>query len=466
MKEMRFLALCGMLGYGYPRESLERGLEQGAVFVGVDAGSTDPGPYYLGRGVGFVRPAQVRRDLEPALCAARERDIPLIIGTAGGSGARPHLDAFLDILRDLAHSHALRFRLAVIPADIEPGTVIRALRDGRIRPCGPAPEMTEEKVRACSRIVAQMGTEPIIRALDQGAQVIVAGRCCDTAIFAAPAIRQGFDPGLALHLAKIAECGALCARPAGANDGLLGTLREDHFVVEPANPQKLCSPDSVAAHSLYEQPDPDCFYEPEGKVDMTGCRFEPVGERGVKVTGSRLIPAAKPSVKLEGAAWKGFRAITVCGVRDPAFIRSLDEIQARVGEAVAANLGGVIGQADYSLRFLRYGMDGVMGELEPEPPHAPREVGLVIEAVAPSQDAADTVLSLARSTALHQSFAGRKTTAGNLAFPFSPSDFQGGPVYEFAVYHLMEPEDSAALFPVEIENVAWPSHTCGTEATH
>ncbi len=63
------------------------------------------------------------------------------------------------------------------------------------------------------------------------------------------------------------------------------------------------------------------------------------------------------------------------------------------------------------------------------------------------------MLSLARSTALHQHFPGRKTTAGNLAFPFSPSDFRGGAVYEFAVYHLMEPAPSDTLFPVSFQEV-------------
>ena len=453
MRELRFLSLTGMLGYGYALESLRRGLARGMHFLGADAGSTDPGPYYLGSGQGFVKPRQVRRDLEHALCAARAHRIPLILGSAGGSGARPHLDSLLAILGEIARGHDLHFRLAVIPADIAPDVVIEALRQGRIHPCGPVPDLTEEQVRSCSNLVAQMGTEPFLRALDAGAEVIVAGRACDTAIFAAPAIRAGFDAGLALHLAKIAECGALCARPAGANDGLLGTLRADHFLVEPADPERACTPDSVAAHSLYEQPDPDCFYEPEGKVDLAACRFEAVDARTVRVSGSRLVPARRHTVKIEGAAPGGYRAVTLAGIRDPLVVAHLAEIERGVRAATAAGLAGEIEPSAYSLRFLRYGLDGVMGSVEPAPPVPPREVGLVIEAVAPTQEMADTLVSLARSTALHQSFPGRKTTAGNLAFPFSPSDIAAGAVYEFAVYHLMEVDDPAALFPVEIREV-------------
>lgn len=101
-KEIKFLSLCGMLGYGYPVEGLKRAMREDIAFIGVDAGSTDPGPYYLGSGKAFVKEMQIRRDLEPALVAAREKKIPLIIGTAGGSGARPHVDFFCEILLDLA----------------------------------------------------------------------------------------------------------------------------------------------------------------------------------------------------------------------------------------------------------------------------------------------------------------------------------------------------------------------------
>ncbi len=452
-RQLRMVALCGLLGYGYPLESLERALALRPDLLGVDAGSTDPGPYYLGAGESFVSAAQVARDLEPALCAAIARQIPLIVGTAGGSGAKPHLERCLETVRAIAERNRLHFRLAVIPADVPVATVLEALREGRLAPHGHSQPLTEDYIRACSHLVAQMGTAPIIRALDGGAQVVIAGRCCDAAIFAAEPIRRGFDPGLALHLGKIMECGTLCARPAGANDVLIGTIGTDYFEVVPANPERICTPESVAAHSLYEQPDPNCFYEPEGKVELSNCLFEAVGKRAVKVSGTRLIPPAREAVKLEGARCVGYRSITIAGVRDPATIERLHDLERSVSATVTQALGDVVAPDQISLRFLRYGLEGVTGPLEGRPAPLPREVGLVIDAVAPSQDLADRVLKLARSTALHQHYEGRKTTAGNLALPFSPSDFSGGPVYEFAVYHLMQNPDLSALFPVEFQEV-------------
>ena len=436
----RYLSLCGMLGYGYTPVSLANALARPLDFIGVDAGSTDPGPCYLGSGHGFVKELQVKRDLQLVLKTAVTRKIPLIIGSAGGSGAKPHVASVLRILRELVEAEKLPCKVAVIYSDLSPDFLRRAA-NGHLTPCGGAPDFDPNCLEQLSNPVAQFGTEPLTAALATGADVIVSGRCCDTAIFAAWPIAHGFPPGLALHAAKIAECGALCARPVGANDSLVVELTHDAFTVEPPNPARKCTPESVAAHSLYEQPDPECFYEPEGRIDMREASFTQVGERAVEVRGSRLIPPAVKTVKLEGAIRRGFRAVTLAGLRDPGAIAALDAIEAGVRDAVAES-ASFVPPGSWTLRFLRYGLDAVTGANEPPPAVLPREVGLVIEAVAPTQPQADALVALARSKALHQAFPGRKATAGNLAFPFSPSDFSGGAVYEFALYHLtdLEPE--------------------------
>lgn len=435
-KMIRYLSLCGLLGYGYSPESLENALKEELDFVGVDAGSTDPGPYYLGSGKNFVKKLQVKRDLSLILPEIKKRKIPLIIGSSGGSGAAPHVKETLQIITEIAKENDLSFRTAVIYSDLPEGFVKEAA-NGHLFSCGGSPDFDPEMADKLTNAVAQFGTEPIIEALEKGFEIIVAGRCCDTAVFASYPIWKGFDPGLALHAAKIAECGALCARPVGANDSLVVEMYEDFFTVEPPNPARTCTPDSVAAHSLYEQPDPNCFYEPEGKIDLSNSTFEQIGDRKVLVRGSRLVPAEKHTTKLEGAFLAGYRAITIAGLRDPSGIRHLDEIEKGVRSSVAQS-ANFVKEGEYSLRFLRYGLDAVTGSNEEENKVLPREVGLVIEAVAPTQEKADALVGLARSKALHQGFPERKATAGNLAFPFSPSDFSGGAVYEFALYHLTD----------------------------
>ena len=93
-----------------------------------------------------------------------------------------------------------------------------------------------------------------------------------------------------------------------------------------------------------------------------------------------------------------------------------------------------------------------MGPLEPETKIKSHELGIVIEAVGSTPEAADSLCSITRSTLLHYGYPGRISTAGNLAFPFSPSDVRMGETFEFSVYHLM-PVTGRTPFPVKVVTV-------------
>lgn len=453
MDELRVLSVCGNLGYGFPEESLLNGIAHDPHIMGADNGSTDPGPYYLGSGDQLTKREQIKRDLGYSLAAARKRGIPYIIGSAGTAGGDPHVDSVLDVMHELSKRDGHRFKLAVIRSELDKEFVKQGVREGRTRALGKLPELTEEAVDESVRIVGQMGLDPFVRALEGGADVILAGRSCDTAIYTSYAAMKGFDLGLAFHMAKIIECGAQCALPIGANDCILGTLRKDHFELKPMNKKMRLTPNSVAAHMMYEQPDPYLFYEPEGMVDLKASEFHQVDEHRVQVRGSRFVSAPKPTLKLEGVRHRGYRTITVAGMTDPRLLENLDKVESSVKATVAQMVKGSLAPDEYELRFIFYGRDGVMGRAGPAGGRTAHEVGVVMEAIAKDQSTADVVLSLARSGFLHCGFEGRKATAGNLAFPFSPSDFQGGPVYEFHIYHLMELEDAGAPFDVEFTKV-------------
>jgi hypothetical protein len=103
--------------------------------------------------------------------------------------------------------------------------------------------------------------------------------------------------------------------------------------------------------------------------------------------------------------------------------------------------------------FHVYGRDGVMGPLERVRGSRPHEIGLIIEVIADDAETSAAVLALARSVALHVTYPGRKAIAGNLAFPFSPSDLRAGEAYEFTIHHLVAVDDPGALFRVEIIEV-------------
>ena len=448
MKELRVLAPTAILGYGFPIQSFEEGLRRDPHLIAVDAGSSDPGPFYLGAGVSFTDRSAVKRDLELLLTAARERKIPLIIGSAGGSGGEPHLEWNVDIIEEIAKEKKLSFKMAVIHGEISPELVQDKLADGKVKPLPPLEELTCEELEKTERIVGQMGIEPFIRALEMGAEVIVAGRAYDPAVFAAPAVLQGFDRGLALHMGKILECACIAATPGSGSDCMMGFLREDCFLVEPLNSARRCTPMSVAAHTLYEKSNPYLLPSPGGALDLSETQYLAASSRAVKVTGSKFIPDPNYTIKLEGVKKIGYRTISIAGVRDPVMIQQIDEIIDSVREKVAENFA--VQNLTYFLDFKVYGKNGVMAGLEPVVETNSHELGIIIEAVAPCQATADTICSFARSTMLHWGYEGRLSTAGNLAFPYSPSDFQAGPVYVFNVYHLLEVSDPCELFPMEL----------------
>lgn len=448
-REFKILSPTAILGYGFPEESFRRGLAERPDLIAVDGGSTDPGPYYLGSGKSFTDRNGVKRDLRLMLAAGVSLGIPVVIGTAGGSGAAPHLEWCREIVLEIAREERLSFKLAVIPTDVAQHVVLEALEAGRILPLDFVPALTREAVQDSPHIVAQIGVEPFIEALALGAQVVLAGRAYDPACFAALPIMRGFDAGLAMHCGKILECAAIAAAPGSGSDCALGILRENSFVLKALSPERKFTAESAAAHTLYEKSDPYHLPGPGGALDLTECAFKEIGDGMVEVRGSRYAHSTPYRVKLEGARRVGFRALTIAGIRDPIMIESIDSILAAVQARVQSFLGE---DADARAFFHVYGKNGVMGALEPIARPAAHELGLVLEVVAPTQERADTVCSLLRSTLLHYGYPGRVATAGNLAFPFSPSDTRAGEVYEFSLYHLMDlPERN--LFPVHIEDV-------------
>ncbi len=445
MKEIKILSPNGILGYGFPLSSFEAGLKLKPDVIAVDGGSTDPGPYYLGAGVSFTTREEVRRDLLYILRGANSLAIPVLIGTAGGAGARPHVDWMLDIVDEVQREERIEFRRAVIYSDVSRELLLKKLNEGKVKPLSVEPPLNEKMIHDSERLVAQIGVEPFVEALEAGANLIIAGRSLDVAEFSAFPIWKGFSKGLAIHLGKILECGAIASEPGSGRDCLFGILKKDHFLVFPTNPARRCTRISVAAHSLYEKEDPLKLWVTDGCIDISQVKFEELDERTVKVSGSRFIPKKTTHLKCEGVRFMGFRFVCIAGARDPSFISSLLELEAQVKGEVEENFPDVKEGIDYSIRFVNYGIDGVMGEFEPRS-DVSHEVGIVIEVIGRNRETARTILASVRSTLLHIGFEGRKSTAGNLAILFSPSDFEGGKVYEFSVNHLMEVDSEKEVY--------------------
>lgn len=437
MEEIRCLSATGQLGYGIVKDSFYRGIEKTPHFIGADMGSIDPGPYSLGSGSSMKSYSNIKSDLELLIVAGKDLGIPVLMGSAGTAGGDIHLSYYLDIIREIAKENSLDLSVAAIHSELSNGFVKEKLVQKKIKVHSQnVPELTEEVVDQSVRIVAQAGVEPYINALCEGVDIVITGRSSDTSIFAAYPIHKGYDRGLAFHMAKIVECASLCAEPGG-RDAIMAYLHDDHFLLESMNPQRHCTPLSVAAHSLYEECNPYEVVEPGGRLELDNAVYKAVNEHITKVSGSKWIPAEKYTVKLEGARLDGYRSLAIGIIKDPYMMKEIDYVIKDV-ESIVRRVEDR--HDDYQLQFRVYGRDS-------------SEMTVFIISLAESQELAHAVCGIAKQNFLHVSYPGIKATSGNMAIPFSPDVMDIGASYSFNVYHIMEVENPLECFNVEYIHV-------------
>ena len=455
MKKIKAVAATGNLSTGFREETLVRAVQQGAHFIGCDAGTTDSGPYYLGSGKPRGPRESTKRNLRIMIREALNAGIPVIVGSAGHAGGRAQLQWTLEIVRELARENEWHFKLAAIDSEIPKELLLGAFVEGRIAPLFPAPELEETSIRQAERFVAMMGIEPIQSALNSGAQVVIAGRCSDVAIYAALPVLEGIPKHIAFHAGKILECGSAAVAQRFYPDCMAAELDQDGFTVEPPNPTFRCTPQSVSAHTLYENADPYHLVESGGVVDTTAAKYEAISDRAVRVTGARFIPAQKYTVKIEGAALAGYRSIVVAGIRDPLILRQLDTFLTGLRSVVERKIEDSLklSRDAYTLQFRVYGSNGSMGQVEPRPQLEGHEVGLIIDVVAPSQSLAADILPIVWHTGLHHPIPEQEGLISNLAFPFSPPGADMGPVYRFCANHIWHLDDPCEPFRMALENL-------------
>ncbi len=173
-----------------------------------------------------------------------------------------------------------------------------------------------------------------------------------------------------------------------------------------------------------------------------------VDDRRTRVSGAVWRDSTSPTIKLEGALKIGERAVLLCGSADPRFIAQCKSLLPKVADVVR-NLVCEDQPEDYTLRFRVYGIDGVR-MVVPEHEPSPGEVFIMGECIAPTRERASEVVRTCKQFLLHYGYPGRLSTAGNVAFPFTPPEVSLGPAYRFNVYHLLNVEDPGALFPVQV----------------
>ncbi|WP_422002407.1 acyclic terpene utilization AtuA family protein [Reyranella sp.] len=224
-----------------------------------------------------------------------------VITNAGGVNPQACRDAVLEACA----AAGVSLKVAVVLGDdLQP-------RAEELRALGLREMDTGEALPArITSMNAYLGGFPIARALDEGADVVITGRCVDSAVTLG-ALIHAFGWTMDDHdrlaagtlCGHIIECGAQCNggnftdwRLVPGYDDMGFPVAEveadGSFVLsKPEGTGGLITPATVAEQMLYEIGDPRAYIVPDVVCDFTQATYEPVGKDRVRVSGARGRPA-------------------------------------------------------------------------------------------------------------------------------------------------------------------------------
>ena len=166
---------------------------------------------------------------------------------------------------------------------------------------------------------AYLGAAALSQALEEGADVVVAGRVADSALFAAPALR-GLDDGPqalagAVAVGHLMECsGQLCggnfAPVGGAMLSAEGYAKLGFPLAEVQadgsaeirlldGAPGILTPETCTLQLFYEVHDPARYITPDVVLDFTGVHFEQTGHNRVRMSGAQGR-GQPPTLKVAG----------------------------------------------------------------------------------------------------------------------------------------------------------------------
>ena len=440
----------------HPRvdEFLAEAASRGVDAVCSQGTGMDFGPYMLGSGTQFTS-ENFRENVRPYMRFAKQQGVPFVF-SVGIAGGRSQLDECLERVDEITSEEDMPLRIAVIDGELDREMLAKRIRAGAHAPRAvESPHLSEvltpEDVESAEHVVAQMGPEPIMAALDAGVDGVITGRALDVGIYMAPPLHAGFPRGSTTHMAKVLECAGLALHPGDPSEPIYGVLEHDAISVYPVSDTQAATSRSIASHSMYERDNPFMEKNPGGYLDLTDATYDEVPGAGVRSQGAIWVDTPY-TVKLEGARREGYRTIAVFGVREPAFIDCLDWFLDNIRSTIAGSprFGHLDEGKNYRITFDQYGRNGVLGPNEPLLKRTPHEIGLLVDVIAETQELAENLAYFICMELWIKPYPNRQTSAGNLATRFAPPTINVGPAYSFNVWHLLPVEDPLELFPYQV----------------
>lgn len=274
-----------------------------------------------------------------------------VISNAGGVNPQGCADA----LQALATELGVAVRIAVVTGDdVMPQLPALRAADPPIQELQSGTPLPAKVLTAN----AYLGALPIKAALDAGAQIVITGRCVDSAVTLG-ALMHSFNwsptdydrlsgGSLAGH---ILECGCQATGglhtdwrdvPDWAHIGypIVECSADGNFnVTKPAGTGGLIAPQCVAEQLLYEIHDPAAYLLPDVRCDWREVRIEQLDPEHVRVSGARGF-APTSTYKVSATYVDGFKTsaqLTIVGFDAVAKAR-------RTGEAIFERVGDLLAE--------------------------------------------------------------------------------------------------------------------------
>ena len=230
-----------------------------------------------------------------------------IITNAGGM----NILGLVQVIKGLAEEQGLKgYKIGYVLGDDMMGKLPGLLEQGMEFPNMDDTGDFEHVKNSIVNVNVYYGRKPLMELLEQGVDLIITGRCTDSAMFLAPlAYEFGWkdddldDLAKGIMVGHLLECGG---QGAGGNymygwrdvpdmDQLgfpIAEVTEDDLIITKApNCGGLVCKESVAEQFLYEIHDPANYITPDVTADISEATLEDVGPNRVRVAGIKGHPA-------------------------------------------------------------------------------------------------------------------------------------------------------------------------------
>lgn len=270
-------------------------------------------------------PPDFIRFLAPHLAEIKERGVK-IVTNAGGMNPQGAARS----LRAAAEAAGVSLRIFAVEGD----DVEALLRQGQVSftSVEAGSKLPLERLVSAN---AYTGAAPIRAALEQGADIVITGRCADSALaLGALQAAFGWQPddfdraATASLIGHILECGSQATGGTNSDwhliDGwdnigypLISCAEDGTFeVYKPAGTGGKITPPIIAEQILYEVGDPAHYLLPDVTADFTQLQLTQSGADRVKVTGARGR-APTDSLKVSATWQDGYRLVFLVSIVGP-----------------------------------------------------------------------------------------------------------------------------------------------------